>query len=312
MRVAASGEQYAITGDGYRAVVTECGGGLRVLEYDGRPLVHGYGEDEHAPSGRGQLLLPWPNRIQDGTYSFDGRELTLALSEPARGNAMHGLTRWTSWTLEEKTAHSASLVYRLLAQKGYPWTVDLHVLYDLSADGLTVTVTATNLAGSPAPYAQGAHPYLTVAEQGAADACVDGWELMVPAAVRLTADDRKIPVGREDVSDTPYDFRIARPIRGMQLDDAFTDLARGPDGRAQAELRNPADGREVVVWMDAAHGWMQVYTGDDLPTDARRALAIEPMTAPANAFRSGEGLVVLGEAGSATDTHSASWGVRGL
>ena len=57
-----------------------------------------------------------------------------------------------------------------MAQTGYAWTVDMHVTYDLSADGLTVTQTATNLAEEPAPYACGAHPYLTV---GAGP--VDGW-----------------------------------------------------------------------------------------------------------------------------------------
>ena len=61
-----SGEQFEIEGGGYRAVVTESGGALRLLEHDGRPLVDGFGADEIAPGGRGQLLVPWPNRIRDG------------------------------------------------------------------------------------------------------------------------------------------------------------------------------------------------------------------------------------------------------
>ena len=36
------------------------------------------------------------------------------------------------------------------------------------------------------------------------------------------------------------------------------------------------------------------------------------MTAPADAFNSGDGLVVLGPAGSDDDEHSASWGIRAL
>lgn len=303
--VTPSGEQYDIRGGGYRAVVTECGGGLRTLEYDGQHLLDGFPEHEHASSGRGQLLLPWPNRIEDGKYTFAGRDHQLPVSEPARNNASHGLSRWASWTREESTEHSVSLVYRLMAQPGYPWTVDLHVLYDLSADGLTVTVTATNLAESPAPYAQGAHPYLTVGKEG-----VDSWELTLPAGTRLTTNARKLPVGTEGVSETGYDFRVTRPLRGLQLDDGFTDLTRGPDGRVDVELRNPANGRGVLLWADEAHRWIQVYTGDDLPSGARRSVAVEPMTAPANAFRSGDGLIVLGEAGSATETHSASWGIR--
>ncbi len=302
--VAPSGEQYEISAGGYRAVVTECGGGLRLLEYDGRPLVEGYDETEHASAGRGQLLVPWPNRIEDGAYTFADRNLQLPISEVARFNASHGLARWAAWTLEEQTGQSVSLLYRLMAQSGYPWTVDLHVLYDVSADGLTVTVTATNLSDSPAPYALGAHPYLIAGDDG-----IDAWELTLPADTRVLTDERKLPVGREPVDGTPYDFRVARPIKDLELDDAFTDLTRGPDGRVEVQLRSSRTGAAVLVWMDDAHCWVQVYSGDDLePDKARRSLAIEPMTSPANAFRSGEGLIVLGPAGR-DDTHSCSWGI---
>jgi aldose 1-epimerase len=311
--VAPSGEQFEISGGSYRAVVTECGASLRLLEYDGRPLVLGWPEDAQTSSGRGQLLAPWPNRIRDGRYSFQGRDLQLPLSEPKLGNASHGLVRWTSWTLEERTEHSVSLVYRLMSQPGYPWTLDLHVLYDLSADGLTVTVTATNLTDSPAPYALGAHPYLTVGEGS-----VDNWELTLPATTRVLVGEQLIPTGMEDVRDTDLDFRIGRPIRTTSLDTAFTDLVRDADGRVEVTLRDAHAERGVVMWMDAQHGWVQVFTGDALPTHARESLAVEPMTAPPDAFNSGEGLVVLAAAGSDTgdgspaDEHSASWGIRAL
>ena len=188
-RVAPSGDQYEIAAAGYRAVVTESGGALRLLEHGGRPLVDGFGEDEMSSGGRGQLLMPWPNRIRDGRYSFGGRDHQLALTEPKRSNASHGLARWAAWTLEEHTANSVSLVYRVMAQSGYPWAVDLHVLYDLGADGLTVTQTATNLSGEPAPYACGAHPYLCVGEG------IDHLELTLPGghphAHRRPADPRR-------------------------------------------------------------------------------------------------------------------------
>jgi aldose 1-epimerase len=305
--VAASGEQYEISGGGYRAVVTECGAGLRLLEYDGRPLVLGYSEEEQAPAGRGQLLAPWPNRIRDGAYSFEGRDHQLPLSEPSRGNATHGLVRWVSWTLEEHTAQSVSQVYRLMSQSGYPWTVDLHVIYDVSAEGLTVTFTATNLSSDPAPYALGAHPYLV-----AGPGLVDGWELTLPAATRLLTDDHMIPTGREDVGGTPFDFRSPRVIGATSLDTAFTDVVRESSGRAEVLLRDPASDQGVALWMDAKHSWVQAFTGDTLSVDTRAALAVEPMTAPPNAFVTGEDLVVLAPAGQGGDEHSSSWGVRAL
>jgi aldose 1-epimerase len=305
--VAPSGEQYEIGGAGYRAVVTECGASLRLLEHEGRPLVLGWPEDGQTSSGRGQLLVPWPNRIRDGRYSFGGQDLQLPLTEPKHHNASHGLVRWSSWTLEERTDHCVSLVLRLMSQPGYPWTLDLHVLYDVSADGLTVTVTATNLSGSPAPYALGAHPYHTTGTGP-----VDDWELTLPAATRLTVDDQLIPTGREDVRGTDLDFRVARPIRSTSLDTAFTDLTRDEDGRVEVSVRDTRSGEGTALWMDERHGWVQVFTGDGLPAHAREALAVEPLTAPPNAFGTGEDVVVLAPTGAAGDELSASWGIHAV
>lgn len=301
--LAPSGDQYEISAGGYRAVVTESGGTLRVLEHEGRPLLDGFPEDQMAAGGRGQQLVPWPNRLRDGAWTFGGHDLQLPLSEPARHNASHGLVRWAAWSVEEHTPRSVALTYRLMAQTGYPWTLDLHVVYDLSADGLTVTQSATNLAAEPAPYASGAHPYLAVGPGP-----VDGWELTLPAATRLLVDDRLLPVGREDVDGTAYDFRIARPIRDVGFDDGFTDLVRDADGTATVVVTDRATGRGAALWVDGKHRWLQVFSADDVPGTARRSLAVEPMTAPADAFHSGADLVVLEPGGD----FSASWGIRAL
>jgi aldose 1-epimerase len=291
-----SGDQFSIEGGGYRAVVTECGAGLRLLEYDGRALLDGFAEDEMASAGKGQLLLPWPNRVAQAAYTFQGRHLQLPITEPALGNASHGLVRWVAWSLEEQGPHTVSLMYRLMAQSGYPWTVDLHVLYDVSADGLTVTVTATNMSDSPAPYAQGAHPYLTLGDGG-----IGGWSLSLPARTLLLVDEALIPVGRADVSGE-FAFRSPRPIGNTELDTAYTDLERDATGRAEVSL---SDGdRSLALWMDDKHRWVQVFTG------GRASVAVEPMTAPPNAFNSGEDLVVLTPAGTPGDEHSSSWGIR--
>jgi len=301
-----SGDQFEIAAGGYRAVVTESGGALRLLTYAGRALVDGFEEDQTSSGGRGQLLMPWPNRIRDGRYSFGGTEHQLALTEPKRGNASHGLARWAAWTVQEHTPHSVSLTYRLMAQTGFPWTLDLNVVYDLSADGLTVTQTATNTSEAAAPYASGAHPYLTV---GAGP--VDALELSMPAATRLLTDpERLLPTGREAVDATPYDFRVPRPLRGVVLNDSFTDLARDARGVATTVLRDPGSGLGVVLWVDAHHPWLLLYTADDVPATARRSIAVEPMTAPPDAFRSGDDLLVLGPAGSPEDEISATWGIR--
>ncbi|MCW2767172.1 MAG: Aldose 1-epimerase [Nocardioides sp.] len=305
--LAPSGDQYAISAAGYRAVVTESGAALRELAYAGRPLVDGFAEHEMSSGGRGQILMPWPNRIRDGRYSFGGRDLQLPLTEPKRHNASHGLARWAAWTLEEHTANSVSLQYRLMAQTGYPWLVDLHVLYDLSADGLTVTQTATNLSNEAAPFASGAHPYLSVGPGP-----VDSWELTLPADTRSLTDDRLLPVARESVDGTGYDFRVSRPIGDVEFDNAFTDLARDGEGVATVTVRESASGPGLALWADENHRWLLVYTADDVPATARRSIAVEPMTAQADAFRSGEDLLTLAPAGSPGDEVSVSWGIRAL
>jgi len=304
--VAPSGEQHEISAGGYRAVVTECGASLRLLEHEGRPLVAGWPEDEQASSGRGQLLVPWPNRIRDGRYAFEGRDLQLPLTEPGHHNASHGLVRWASWTVEEHTEHTVSSVLRLMNQPGYPWTLDLHVIHDVSATGLTVTVTATNLSGFPAPYALGAHPYLTCGPGP-----VDEWELTLPGTTRLEVDDQLIPVGREQATGE-WDFRGGRVVGGTVLDTTYTDLERLDDGQVEVRVVDPRTGAGTALWMDDRHRWVQVFTGDTLPTRAREALAVEPLTAPPNAFVTGEDVVVLAPAGNPGDEHSASWGIFAL
>ncbi len=305
--VAPSGEQFEIAAAGYAAVVTESGATLRSLTFQGRPLIDGFTEDEMAFKGRGQLLAPFAGRIQDGMFAFGGFRNALPMTEPGRGNASHGLVRWAAWTLEEHTSNSVSLVYRLMAQPGYPWTLDLHVLYDLSADGLTVTQSVTNVGTRDAPYFSGAHPYLTVGEGP-----VNLWELTVPAATRNEVEPtRRLPKGLVPVEGTEFDFRISRPIKGVELDHAFTDLDRDEDGRATVVLLDPETGNSLSLWMDEAHKWVQLYTADDAGDDlARRSLAVEPMTAQPDSFRHQYiDVAQLAPAGEPGDSFSASWGI---
>jgi aldose 1-epimerase len=298
--VAPSGEQYDIEAVGYAATVTEAGATLRLLAKDGRRLVDGFAEDAMPTACRGQLLMPWPNRIRDGRYTFEGVTQQLPLSEPARHNASHGLVRWAAWDVVDHTDDRIELALRLPAQSGYPWVLDLQVTYELGEDGLRVTQAATNRSDRPAPYAAGAHPYLTL-DTGTT---IDGWTLHAPAATRLEADrERMLPTGRTAVAGTDYDFREPRTIGATALDDCFTDLIRGADGTATVTLST--EDRGVELWMDEHHRWLMLYTADDR-TPPRGSIAVEPMTAPVDAFNSGEDVVVLAPG----ETFTARWGIR--
>jgi aldose 1-epimerase len=299
---APSGEQFAISHQEQRATIVEVGGGVREYTSAERPVLDPYPLEEMCDGAHGAPLLPWPNRLADGRYRFDGVEHQLALSEPEKHNAIHGLLRWRLWQLAEREAGRVVMATRLLPLPGYPFALDLSIAYELDDDGLSVTTTALNIGDRPCPYAAGQHPYLS-AGGGSIDEC----ELQLPASTRIVTDaERQLPTGTEAVDGTSFDFRKPRRLGDQQLDFAFTDLLRGPAGLAVTRLSAP-DGRCVELWVDGHHPVLEVFTGDSLaPQRRRRGLGLEPMTCAPNAFQSGDGLIRLAPG----ESLSTRWGVR--
>jgi aldose 1-epimerase len=297
-----TGTQHEISAGGYRATVTELGAGLRELMHEEKPLIVSYDRDELPPHGAGQLLAPWPNRVDGGHYSFQGGEYQLDLSEPARRNAIHGLTRWAPWQLVTRSDDSMLLRSIPHGQQGYPFCLEIDAEYRLdAASGLRVTITARNRGSRAAPWGTGSHPYLRIASPS-----VDECELTLPAATWLPVDGRGIPSGPpEDVAGTEFDFRKPRAVGATRMDHAFTGLDRDDDGRAWVCCA--AGGSRAGLWADPGYPWLQVFTSDPLgPEFSRRVLAVEPMTCPPNAFVTGTDLVVLQPGESVTQ----AWGLR--
>jgi aldose 1-epimerase len=303
--MSAGGEEYRIAHGHYTAVVTEVGGGLRQLRHDDRDLVVPYDEGRVRPLYRGALLVPWPNRVVDGRYTFDGVEHQLPLTEPEHGHALHGLVAWERFEPREVTPGAVTLAHRIVPQAGYPFSLEVVVRYALDDDGLTTTVVARNTGEQRAPYGVGSHPYL-VAGPGA----VDDWTLELPAdrVMQVTAD-RLAPVGLTAVADTALDFRERRRIGSLEVDHAFTGLAPGRDGQVRARVLTD-DGTGVGCrWDPAALPWVQVHTADrPAPEPSRLGLALEPMSCAPDAFSSGLGLVVLEPGGE----HHAQWTVAAV
>jgi aldose 1-epimerase len=297
-----TGAQYDIAAGDYQATITELGAGLRALSLRGQHLIRTYAPDELPPAGAGQLLTPWPNRVDHGRYAVGGSTYQLDISEPARDNAIHGLTRWASWRVTAQAADHVELGLDLLGRTGYPFCLELRAGYRLSAnEGLEVTVTARNSGSRAAPFGTGSHPYFA-----AGPGTLEEWQLELPAACWQPADDRGIPDGSpQDVASSDYDFRARRPIGSTSLDHAFTALAADDDGRSWVHLSGPA--AEIAIWLGPGYGWLQVFTGDPLgPEACRRALAVEPMTCPPNAFVTGTDLMTIAPGDSVTH----HWGVH--
>lgn len=290
----------------YVAVATEVGGGLRLVQHDGRDLVRPYEAGEVRPRFRGSVLLPWPNRVADGRYPFRGETHQLALTEPDRGNALHGLVCWVRFEVREQSRSAITFGHRLVPQQGYPFELDVTVRHALDDDGLTTTVTTRNVGTQDAPYGVAPHPYL-VAGTGR----VDGWRLRLPVdEVLEVTPDRLLPLHRSPVDGTDRDFRTPRPIAATELDHAFTGITPDADGVARVELTDESGTGVVCSWDPGVLPWLQVHTGDlpDEPDNHRRGLAVEPMTCPPDAFNTGEDLVVLAPGAE----HAASWTVGAL
>ncbi len=297
---APTGEQYEISSGKHRAVVAEVGAALRSFTFDGRDVVHGFDVMETITGGRGQNLIPWPNRIRDGRYTFNGVTQQLALTEPARHNASHGLARYVPWVLVERQTDTVVNRVRFHPQPGWPGTLEATITHRVGEEGLLVTVEATNLGNNELPFGYGAHPYLTVGESS-----VDEVALTVPAASYLEVDDRLLPAKISPVDGTAYDLRHSTVLGTTNLDTAMTELDRDSDGRWRIRLAR--GDRYAELWGDETFVWTQVFTGGP---NRDGGVAVEPMTCGPDAFNEGpthDDMRVLAPG----HTFVGQWGISG-
>lgn len=292
-----SGRQYVLQRGDYRAEIASVGASLRRLQWRGRDLVLPFEPDEVRPRYRGAVLAPWPNRVADGRWKWDGEPQQLSLTEPERGHALHGLVSWLDWQPRRVTREAVTLTTSIWPQPGYPFQIGLAATWRLGATGLGCRLVATNHGTQPAPYGCGLHPYLIAPDGG-----LDDWIAHVPAARQLQVDDRLIPTRL--ARPTPeHDFRTPHRIGASRIDHAYTDVAYGGSGRAAVSVTDPS-GRGSRVEFGQATPWVQLATAD-FPGEVgdRAGLAVEPMSCPPNALQTGTDLAIL-EPGQ---RHEAWW-----
>ncbi len=279
-----TGQQFVICHGQQQATITEVGASLRRYRVGERDVVVSYPASQLPPAVHGAVLWPWPNRLGDGAYTFAGVEHRLPLTEPERGNAIHGLVLHTRWSLVEHSATGVRLGLDLVPRAGYPFGLRGDIRYALDEHGLSVRLRTTNIGPEAAPYGVGFHPWLSPGAHR-----LDDCTLQVHADTWVQTDELLRPV-RETAIPSRLDFRSPRRLGSTAIDDGFVDLPAAP---SWVRLTDP-DGVQVACRIDAGLECWQVCTGDELPGAlARGGLAAEPMTCTADALRTGRRLIHL-------------------
>ncbi len=297
MTVPLMGRSYSLTSGRYSASITEVGATLRSLTLDGHDVILPFDADAFPVSCQGQELLPWPNRIRDGHYVFEGVDQQVPITEIDRNTALHGLTLWLAWTVV--SLDEDRLVQRVVlhGQPGWPGVLECEITHSLDSQGLTVGVRARNVGAGPVPFGYGAHPYLLVP---GASGPIDAWTLAAPVDRYVSVDERLLPTGVEDVSGTANDLRTGVPLGDREFDTAFR-FTEAPTKRWEARLS--CGSHSTTMWIDPPLSWLQVFT-----PPARHAVAVEPMTCGPDAFNEGpthDSMMVLAPG----DEISLTWGL---
>lgn len=286
-----------ITLENSRAFVelSSVGASLNRFVVDGHDYVVRSSLEEPIFGYRGVIIAPWPNRLGDGTYTFDGEEFQVPITEHERNTALHGLVSFQDFNVGAKDATSVEFIHRIVPTTGYPFPLELRVRYTLDGPTLTTRVNAINLGRRDAPYGVCCHPYFVAGTDE-----LDAWTLSLPAGKILDVDERLLPRELYNVSEFPdFDFSSPKVISGAHIDHAYTELSEG------VVSLSSADGRSVRMEFDPKElPWVQVHTADHPDLEKNRAgLAVEPMTCPPDAFRTGTDLIRI-KAGS---SHSVKW-----
>lgn len=272
-----------------RAVVSPWGGSLRryfVIDERRQELdiVWGYSGGNRKRGGQGDVLIPFPGRIVNGCYSFDGQQFQLECNDKEGPNAIHGFVRSLPWHVREVLANKVTCEVRLDAEtyaaRGYPFSLDIAVTYELDTSGLSCAFVVKNVGDRAAPLGVGFHPYFTVGTS-----LIDEAEVLIPGAGYLEFNEQLAPTGMIlNVEGTSWDYRRFRNVERQRFNHCYVNLERDVDGMATATLRHSPSNRAIDIVMDSSFSAVVVYTGDAIAEAPRAALAIEPMTCASDAF----------------------------
>jgi aldose 1-epimerase len=286
--IALLGREITIKYGRQEAIINEVGARLHSYKVDDELIVEPGANPNQLhdvyKGAHGNLLMPWPNRVAQGKYEFEGTTLQLPINEVSRGHASHGFCRVFTWTIADQTESQVKLTARFPAQIGFPFVFDAMVTYTIDDNGLSVHIHARNVGQTTMPFGVGMHPYVTIGNGDISNAT-----LTCPATEYHEVNDVMIPEGdSKPVSNTQFDLTKGAKVSELDLDTPYTALQRDQDGRCNVTLSSADSTRTTTVWMDTAFEYIMLYTGNK-PT----SVAIEPMTCAPDAFNNHRGLRLL-------------------
>jgi len=277
------------------SVVPEFGGNVceLVLKGGGRlhSVVRGYVQRDdflHDNTYRNWHLIPFPNRIRNGVYTFQGRYFQLPVNEIDRNNAHHGFFGRRSLAVGKSDVTESGSALRFSYAytgdvPGYPFPFEVLLTYVLGAsNGFMCSTEIRNTGSGPMPVGYGWHPYYTIG------ASIDELHLKLPTTSQVELDERMIPTG---VVSSNEEFQEFSSLHDVRLDAVYKIESSG--GISFVELYHQELAVGIRLWQETGRGkfgYLCAYTAP-----SRDSIAIEPMTCNVDAFNNGDGLIVLGK-----------------
>lgn len=232
------------------------------------------------PEFRSSVLVPFPNRVNKGKYTFNGIEYQLPINFKSEGNAIHGLVAEVEFNKIKVDQENGVLecTYTCLEGfEGYPFAFDLNLIFRIGAAGITLLMSIENKGKEPMPAGLGYHPYFTLGKK------VNCLNLQLPKA-EILAHRNLIPTGEKK----SFDALNNSPELGDLILDDCLELV-GEDGENHyTTLLVDSEAQTGLVISQMGGSFLQIYT----PTH-RDFIAIEPMTCAPDAFNNGIGLAVI-------------------
>jgi aldose 1-epimerase len=249
---------------------------------------------ENRPTRSGfPILFPFPNRIRDGRFTWEGKEFRLPTNDPSGKNAIHGFVCRRPWRVVDQGAdgQAAWVKGEFIGSKDAPDTLELWpadyriaVTHRFTGNGLEVLAEVSNPDKEDLPWGLGYHPYFSLKPFGGDEAQVtvkanQYWELV-----------DNLPTGKLLPVDAGRDLRAEVPYKQLQLDDVFTDLDR------------PATTNDTVLtgWVSHGNRRLEMHMSGifrevvGFTPPHRQAICLEPYTCTTDAINLQQRGVVAG------------------